>query len=54
MLWPKAYGMNPEVLKQTFADFNKSIEAGKDEEFNRKFDKGLKSLLLTLLIMSLK
>ncbi len=40
----KAYGMNPEVLKQTFADFNKSIEAGKDEEFNRKFDKGLKSL----------
>lgn len=25
----QAYGMNPEALKQTFADFNKAIESGK-------------------------
>lgn len=40
----KAYGINPEALKQTFADFNKVIESGKDTEFGRKLDKDIKPL----------
>lgn len=40
----QAYGMNPEALKQTFADFNKAIESGKDREFGRKLDKDIKPL----------
>ena len=40
----KAYGMNPEALKQTFAEFNKAIESGKDTEFGRKLDKDIKPL----------
>ena len=29
----KAYGISPDALKQTFAEFNKAIESGKDTEF---------------------
>lgn len=40
----KAYGMDPEALRQTFTDFNKAIENGKDSEFGRKLDKEIKPL----------
>ena len=31
--------------KQTFAEFNKAIESGKDTEFGRKLDKDIKPLM---------
>lgn len=40
----KAYGMDPAVVKATFDKFNKQIEAGKDTDFGRKFDKDIKPL----------
>ena len=40
----KAYGISPDALKQTFAEFNKAIESGKDTEFGRKLDKDIKPL----------
>lgn len=41
----KAYGISPDALKQTFAEFNKAIESGKDTEFGRKLDKDIKPLM---------
>lgn len=40
----KAYGISPDALKQTFAEFNKAIKSGKDTEFGRKLDKDIKPL----------